>query len=138
VALLEGLEAEEIVFPGLPAMAFAKAFFFELAATGRKIFVRGIVDETADSLVNKFVAAGFQREWFSFETRIYLRLGSVLAVVAANRPERPTMELGGRDDASVARAMIVLRDMVRTFGHKEFHQETLAEIRDLHQRIGWI
>ncbi len=138
VALFESLEPEEIVFPGVPAMVFAKAFFFELAATGRKIFVRGIIGETADSLVAKFVSAGYRREWFSSETRTYLRLGGILAVVASNRPDRPTMELGGRDDASIAKTLAALRNAVRGFEHRELEQKTLPEIRDIHRRIGWI
>ena len=138
VALLEGLDPEEIVFRDLPAMAFAKAFLFELTATGRKIFVRRIANETAESLAEKLGAAGYQREWFSSRTRIYLRLGTSLAAIAADRPERPAMDLGGRDNAAVAKALATLRDTVRTFDHREFRQETLPGVREIHQRIGWV
>lgn len=135
VALLEALEAEEIVFPSLPAMAFAKAFIFELGATGNTIFIRALVGETADTLVDKYLAAGYQREWFSFKTRIYLRRGSLLTAIATDRPARPTLQLGGHDDASVSGSLIVLQDMVQHFEHRELRQETLVEIRASNQRI---
>jgi hypothetical protein len=138
VALFEGPEPEEIVFPSLPAMLFAKAFFIEMAATGRKIFIRGIAGETADSLVEKLLLAGFEREWFSFGKRTYLRQGRMLAAVATDRPQRPTMETGGRDEASLAGAFAALKEIVRSFEPRELVQKKLPEIREIHRQIGWL
>jgi len=137
IALFEALEPDEIVFPELPVLVFAKAFLFEMAATGRRLTIGEIPGETADSLARKLIETGFDKEWYSFGNNFYLRHGGGGLVISARDPRRPTVELGGRDETSLARTLSGLRSVVGNVEYRERRKMSLPEIRVLQRQTGW-
>jgi hypothetical protein len=131
VAVIENMEPKEIAFLSLPAMAFGEAFFFEMGATGQTAFVTGLASQTSDSVVDKLGRAGYQNEWFSSPARIYFRASTKLVIVQAHQPNRPTLQVGGRDNNSLLGALADIRGLFDKYESRLFRQETLGEVRKL-------
>jgi hypothetical protein len=137
VAELNRMQPGDVVFPNLPAMTFAEAFFFELCATGHRTFVSRLPGQTRDTLSDILAGAGYLREWFSFDARLYFRAQGKRVIIVATRPERPTLEIGGQDEPSYTEALAEIRGLVGGLNYRQFVQRTLEQIREINRQVGW-
>lgn len=72
---------------------------------------------------------GYDRQWFSSDRQLHLRLGDKLITIVADSPQEPPIYVGGRKTSAIESAVADLSGIIGDFETEWTEETTLPEAR---------